>query len=137
MNKNLKEILPSWKEAFMSILIEAYKRYKKEGLVEPEKVLEYTKQYEKQSDQLHEFIFGMISKGCAEDYFDLAELYRDFTNWYKLSHSDKCTYSKNDIKYEVEEKLKKKFNKDIMKGFKLVSTIASNGSLIKRNNEID
>lgn len=137
MNKNLKEILPSWKEAFMSILIEAYKRYKKEGLVEPEKVLEYTKQYEKQSDQLHEFIFGMISKGNSEDYFDLAELYRDFTNWYKLSHSDKCTYSKNDIKYEVEEKLKKKFNKDIMKGFKLVSTIASNGSLIKRNNEID
>ena len=138
VNKNLKEILSSWKEAFMSILVEAYKRYKKEGLNEPEKVLEYTKEYEKQSDSLHEFIFGMIGKGELDDSFNLGELYREFTSWYKLSHTDKCSYNKNDIKYEIEEKLKKKFNKDIMKGFKLVSTISSDGNLIKRNSsELD
>ena len=133
INKNLKEILPLWKEAFMSMLVEAYKRYKKEGLIEPDTVLEYTKQYEKQSDSLYEFIFGMISKGDAEDSFNLSELYRDFTNWYKLNHSDKCTYSKNDIKYEIEEKIKKKFSKDIMKGYKLISSVSGDGSLIKRN----
>ena len=122
----------------MSILVEGYKRYKKEGLIEPEKVLEYTKQYEKQSDSLYEFIFGMIAKGDQEDSFNLSELYRDFTTWYKLNHSDKCTYSKNDIKYEIEEKIKKKFVKDIIKGYKLISSVSGDGSLVNRNsNEID
>jgi P4 family phage/plasmid primase-like protien len=138
IDKKLKEILPSWKEAFMSILVETYKRYKKEGLIEPDKVLEYTKQYEKQSDSLHEFIFGIIGKGEIDDNFNLGELYREFTAWYKLTHTDKCTYNKNDIKYEIEEKLKKKFNKDIMKGYKLICTISSDGNLIKKNeSEID
>jgi hypothetical protein len=75
----------------------------------------------------------MIGKAEPEESFNLSELYRDFTSWYKLNHSDKCTYSKNDIKYEIEEKIKKKFSKDIMKGYKLISSVSGDGSLIKRN----
>ena len=45
------------KEAFMSLLIHYYNtKYKKGGLVEPEEVVKYTKEYQKVSDKYSDFI---------------------------------------------------------------------------------
>ena len=41
-DKYLDKKLESWKEAFMSILIERFKSYKVRGIVEPRKVIDFT-----------------------------------------------------------------------------------------------
>jgi P4 family phage/plasmid primase-like protien len=133
VNKRLKEILPFWKEAFMSVLVEAYKRYKAEGLVEPEKVLAQTKHYEKNSDMYGEFVWGLIGPGAPEDQINLGDLYREFTHWFKANRSDKCTVNRNDLKWEVEEKLKKRFVNDRINGFKVVAYVSADGSFIRHD----
>lgn len=132
IDRKLKEKLPLWREAFLSILVNEYNIYKNEGLIEPEKVLQYTKRYELDSDMFQKFIKGIIAKGEETDEINLSDLYREFTTWYKGMRSDKCNISRNDVKYETEDKLKKHFIDEKIKGFKLISTVAPDGSFIAK-----
>ncbi len=48
--------LMDWKEDFGGLLIEYYKKYKKEGLKEPEEVMKYTSDYKKSCDSFKEWL---------------------------------------------------------------------------------
>jgi P4 family phage/plasmid primase-like protien len=105
IDRGLKEKLDLWKEHFMSILIERFKIYKKQGLVEPVKVVKFTKDYEAVSDIYQQFIdeFIIITKK-EDDTVSIKDSYSDFKFWFKEAHSDKKLPSRTEFAKELEKK---------------------------------
>ena len=65
INKDLKDVFksePIYHEVFMSMLIEEYKNYKKNGIEEPEAVIKFTKEYRKAQDSILQFIDQFIKQ---------------------------------------------------------------------------
>jgi len=74
--------MQDWFKPFMWVLLQYFKRYQTEGLSEPEKVLEYTRQYQQDQDQISEFIKETFSrtsdpndKVYAYDAYDEYKIY--------------------------------------------------------------
>jgi len=82
MDKDLDNKFIVWKEYFMSILIEYYKKYKTIGLVEPEEVLECTKDYQKTNDTFLEFIEQELEKDDSE-YISYSNMWSAYKIWCK------------------------------------------------------
>lgn len=101
----LTEKLYQWKEAFMYILIEHYKLYKKHGLVEPQAVKDSTREYKQTNDIYQDFVNDCLAKdeqGSAK----LEDTYKRFRDWWKESYSGK-TPSRKDMKGCLEKKIGK------------------------------
>tara|TARA_B110000259_G_scaffold186257_1_gene237043 strand:+ start:2336 stop:4939 length:2604 start_codon:yes stop_codon:yes gene_type:complete len=92
-----------WKENFMTILIDYYKKYMNEGIYEPEEVLICTKEYQKDNDIMKNYIDERISRN-SNSFLSQNELYSDFKYWYKESGQKvKTTPTKNNIsKYFIK-----------------------------------
>ena len=59
----LSQKFEDWKEPFMSILLDYYRLYQKDGLTEPDEILEYTKSYKDDPcDMYKRFVDDMIIK---------------------------------------------------------------------------
>uniref|UniRef100_A0A6C0LZW2 SF3 helicase domain-containing protein n=1 Tax=viral metagenome TaxID=1070528 RepID=A0A6C0LZW2_9ZZZZ len=112
IDRSIKENLAIWKDAFASILVEYYRRYKVNGIREPEKVMQFTKQYEKDCDKYKVFIDNVI-KEQPNSKVSMDEIYKEFSKWFKANNNGvKTMPSKTEVKYEVEEKTKKRFDND-------------------------
>lgn len=103
---NLKQRLPDMAEAFMSMLIEVYPKYEKDGLSEPEEVIKYTDAYQQRSDILLEYINeNMVKSKDEEESTSLVAAYTNFKNWFKESYStSKYPANKRDLKDYFENK---------------------------------
>lgn len=101
----LDEKLARWKEAFMFILLEYYKKYKEHGLFEPEEVKKATREYQKTSDIYIEFIDDTIVKD-SNSIIRLDDTYGHFKVWYRQSFDGKCP-SRRDFKIGMEKKFGK------------------------------
>ena len=115
---NIEEMMNEWKVPFMSILIHYYAIYRKYGLKEPEKVLKYTNEYQKLSDNYMEFIRDYVVEGGSSDYINDDELWKIFKEWYKDSNRFNKKLVRADYNAEMESKLGKKIGKKFY-GFKL------------------
>ena len=115
---NIEEMMIGWRVPFMSILIHYYGLYRKYGLKEPEKVMKYTNEYQKLSDNYMEFIKEYIVEGESSDYINDDELWKIFKEWYKDSNRFNKKLVKTDYNIEMESKLGKKIGKKFY-GFKL------------------
>lgn len=111
----LSDKLNNWKEPFMYLLIEAYKEYRTNGLVEPKCVVNATLDYMKSNDSLVEF----ISERVCEDVTSvckLEETYREYLKWWTESGNRPSECPKRD---EFKSALEKKWGKyDSTKGWK-------------------
>ena len=79
-----------WAPYFMSLLIEMYSKYLKEGLKEPESVLKYTKEYQRRSDVYLDYIEENIV--CTEndnDTLTFMSLFNNFKIWHMDSYNEK------------------------------------------------
>lgn len=95
----LSEKLVLWRETFMGLLIQYYKKYKKTGLVLPESVIHFTKDYQKGMDQYHEFIDTRLEyTQSREDRIDWNNLYSQFTTWYEENVQVNRVPTKQDLK---------------------------------------
>ena len=105
-DKSLKEKLPTWNKALMSILIERYRKYKEFGLVEPDKITLYSKEYQKRSDVYLEFITEYIElEGCTnQDRLKLTQLYNEFKAWWKENSSDRKVPGRLEFKEDFDDK---------------------------------
>ena len=91
--------LKLWKEAFVFLLLEFYKDYKKNGLVEPQCVIDTIIDYQKSSDSVSDFIAEKIifeTNGTCK----LIELHKEFQKWwvdtgYKANECPKRTEIKS------------------------------------------
>jgi len=101
----LTEKLFSWKEAFMFILLDHFKDYKKHGLREPIAVTNATLQYKLTNDIYSDFITDCFEKD-ADSSARLEDVFRLFKDWWKDNHSGK-TPSKKELKACLEKKIGK------------------------------
>lgn len=114
MDKLLSTKMIGWKQAFMWLLLNKYyKQYIKEGMNEPEDVLDETNKYKKDSDIIYDFISDecIITKN-EDDKIYISELYIAFKDWCKIHCDSKTTFKRRDlenyfinIKLRVEEKM--------------------------------
>jgi len=103
-DKHLQNKFTYWKETFMSMLIEQYKIYMKDGAIEPDEVLKPTLQYQKTSDIFLEFKEEHIQ--IEEDSFiSLTDLYTYYKIWFKESHPGERCSNKGMFKEHMIKKL--------------------------------
>ena len=83
--------MPYWKSEFISMLIEIYKTYKRDGLSEPDSVTQFTKEYQKSSDSCMEFIDEhLIKTGNKNHKIQLSGIMEAYRKWYSDMYSAKC-----------------------------------------------
>jgi P4 family phage/plasmid primase-like protien len=105
---NIDDLIGEWKSAFLSILIEKYKYYIKNGIDEPAKVLIHTNEYQNNSDVYMEYIRDNILSTTDKDYISSEDVWEDFKKWYKDSNRpDNKKPLKPDLKIEMEIRLGK------------------------------
>lgn len=123
-DEQLSEKLNEWKESFMSVLLEYYKLYKKEGLKAPDEVTKYTREFQKDCDIYSDFITDKLIQTKDKRYVvNIGEVFREFKMW----HTENSMENKLIGKKELTIYLEKKFGKnivanDFIKGFKLLSS---------------
>jgi P4 family phage/plasmid primase-like protien len=117
IDKNLKRDIKmsiELREAFMSILIERFKVYNVNGLVEPDKVVAYTKEYQKSNDIYEEYIEdNILITSNNDDTILFPDLYADFTTWFRLNNPGKKVPARSYFKDEIEDKLGKIVDKKV------------------------
>lgn len=80
MDVELANKFEQWREVFMSILLEYYKKYREEGITEPEEIMEGTREYQKSNDILSEYTDDNVEPFPTE-FISFTELYDDFKTW--------------------------------------------------------
>ena len=100
----LSEKFGNWKEYFMSMLIEYYKKYIEKGIVEPDEVLQCTKEYQKNNDTFLEFIEQECER-FEEDFLSYNDVYNSFKMWCKDNNIQMVTSKKRDFIKSVSKTL--------------------------------
>ena len=106
-----------WRSAFCYMLIKYYKKYKKEGLVEPEEIMKYTKEYEMEHDKYQGFYDEYI-KYDPNNTIKWADLLSNYGMWFKENKEDKMENAK-----EIKKRFEGLFNakiKSVRNGTKTV-----------------
>ena len=106
IDRDLKQISENeWKEPFMWYLLQYYKKYKKNGIIEPESVLEYTKNYQKSQDKILEFIDDYVEE--VHDYNSrilIGEFKKEYNLWHKEFHENERCPNRKAIQLRLEKK---------------------------------
>jgi len=79
--------LESWKETFISYLIERYRDYMRDGLREPEEVLKCTREYQRNNDHITDFIES-CTVNCENAHVTVAEANSMFRLWHQENNPD-------------------------------------------------
>ena len=115
IDDNLEEKLKIWPEAFMYILIQYYKKYKKNGIKEPEEVKKAHDEYQSESDYFVQFINDklVVLENCDSKGIKLEDIYFVFKQWFShtMGYSGKCP-TKKDLKSSLTKKFGSKSSSD-------------------------
>lgn len=113
IDKEISLKFEDWKETFMSLLLNYYKKYVDEGIFEPEEVLAFTNEYQKENDFITEFIDECIQKLDNEDTFMYeVDVWDKFCIWYDQQGGEKSRRpKKNKLTKTISQKLKLDFTK--------------------------
>ena len=106
IDDELSRKMEHWPEAFMWILLEEYKLYKKEGINEPKSVRENTDEYKNNSDPFSQFFSEKIKEARGES-IHIDEAFTQFLEWYKNAYGP----GKSPHKKELQNSMKSKFTK--------------------------
>jgi phage/plasmid-associated DNA primase len=105
-DRHLTEKLDLWKEAFMYILLEEYKTYKKTGLVEPEIVKHAADIYHSSSDSVGTFCKQFIMRTLIPDPLNITYVrLPDIEDRFKESEFYDSSIKKKDFKKMVIKSL--------------------------------
>lgn len=106
IDKKIKDKLPLWSEYFMSILINNYPKYMTNGIIEPEKILLMTKEYQLNSDLFYEYVNGnLIRTKSIADNITIEQMYDDFKLWFRQTQTKKFDIRYRDFGRNMMEKL--------------------------------
>lgn len=104
----LADKLDRWKEAFMYILLEHYKKtVSSDGSIkikEPDEVKEATKDYQRIADIYVDFLDENIRKGKETDFIKLEEFHFRFKSWYSQNYGGHADNQKT-FRLHMERKL--------------------------------
>jgi putative DNA primase/helicase len=97
---DLRRLMETWHQAFMSILVHYNELFKKEGNSEPKKVTDQTNQYQQKSDFVLEYLSDRLE--YSEEYKVLStDLYDDFKWWCNDSKNIKVPFDRKGFEVEV------------------------------------
>jgi P4 family phage/plasmid primase-like protien len=99
-DKMVAEKIRTWRSAFCYMLIKYYKKYKEEGLIEPEEIMKYTQEYEMENNKYQGFYDEYIIKD-TKTAIKWSDLLSNYTTWFKLNKEDKME-SVKEIKKRFE-----------------------------------
>jgi P4 family phage/plasmid primase-like protien len=86
----IPEKLKNWAPYFISLLIEMYAKFVKEGLKEPESVIKYTKDYQRRSDVYLDYIEeNILETNDDSDILMFSALYNHFKQWHMEYYNEK------------------------------------------------
>jgi P4 family phage/plasmid primase-like protien len=106
IDRDLPTKFDAWKETFMSILLEYYKKYKDEGISEPEEVTKCTKEYQKSNDVISEFIDDQIETDDTS-FLTIIEIYDEFKVWIRYSNPSTKVPRRKEVQTYLEKHLGK------------------------------
>lgn len=116
-DKNLVQNFERWGAYFLSLLIHYYKKYKKEGLIEPEEIIAPTKKYCKRSDPFADFCDEqLIFTDNIKDKIKLDDIFKHFIEWYKEGNGSdgKCKIKKCDFEDYLYDNYDRNIKRKIM-----------------------
>ena len=126
INKKIKEEIPWWKDALISILIKRFANYRMNGLIEPYKVISFTAEYQKETDMYYEFIqLYLIKTGNDSDEISIDTLFKYFQVWLRDENNGSHNLKKREFKKQILEKIKS------VKGYKIIEP------KIEQKNDLD
>lgn len=95
----------NWKIYLISILINKFKDYKENGLIEPKEVTKFTNKYQASSDVFLEYLNeNIVITNKKKDYLRVNSLYLMFKDWYKNSYSDRKVPGRREFNDYINEK---------------------------------
>jgi P4 family phage/plasmid primase-like protien len=101
----IDEKIPQWRQTFMSMLLECYKKYKNGGkLVEPESVMKFTRDYQQKSDIFMDFVNEKLDKtDNKKDVLNITNAYTVYKSWHVSLFSEKAP-NRNVFKDSMEKR---------------------------------
>lgn len=78
-----------WKDRFMFLLIQKFKKYQIYGVVVPQKIKDDTDQYKKQLDIIYMFTQQCLKETTKPEYITINNLYDQFNTWFQYNWNDK------------------------------------------------
>lgn len=117
IDMTISQKFEDWKEHFMTLLIEYYRKYMEGGIVEPEEVLKYTKEYQKNNDVMLEFVEAEIDK-YDPGFVTMNDVIALFKSWAKDSLPNFKMGKKRDIVASLSKLLGKYVSVNRVEGWK-------------------
>jgi P4 family phage/plasmid primase-like protien len=100
----LADKLIRWKKTFMGMLLEFYKKHKKEKMEEPESVLKFTREYQKKSDIFMDFVTEKLeTTNNKKDILTITNTYSIYKMWHIEFLGEKAP-NRNVFKDSMEKK---------------------------------
>jgi len=110
MDKYFEQKLPDMAAPFYWILLQYFKKFKKEGLDEPEEITIDTEKYKTENDIFAQFVQEKIQKTRSKkDTLTAASLFVDFKDWYEEffpQYSKKSLPSMSAFVTEISQRLR-------------------------------
>lgn len=117
INLDLPKRMEEWNEHFMALLIEYYKKYIRDGMTEPEEVMNCTNEYRAKNDFYSQFSMDNIER--ADNMFlSLDELYNEYREWLKSEGIPIKLPSKPEVVAYFDKNLCKSTITNHVKGYK-------------------
>jgi len=120
IDEHLQEKIPKWKNDFMLLLIEYYKKFVNTGLQPTENILAWTNQYKEDTD-----IFLTFLNNCTEPsdkHIGSTELYEYFKIWFRNENPSEKIINRNEFSAGIRK------YKDIEKSV-MVEQCDNNGNI--------
>lgn len=121
IDTSLSEKFDCWSEPFIYMLIQYYKKYKQEGLFEPDDIKLATENYKNDSDCFASFFNEKIElKPGANIHIDIA--FARFKDWYAISFGSTSVPNRKDLKQSMTTRYGKGIKSgNVFKGINWVS----------------
>jgi P4 family phage/plasmid primase-like protien len=114
-----------WREHFMALLIECYKIYKTEGIIEPEEVLKCTKEYQKNNDYFLEFVEAELERNDMA-FLSVNDAFTMFKTWQR-DYAPSLKVNKKEFTLGVDKTCGKRVVVNRVEGWKGFRVKAYNG----------
>lgn len=108
----------SWLPHFMGLLLEYYRVYQVNGLVEPPEVLATTKEYQRSNDFVADFISDKIDMNVPGVMLDVNDMYAEFKEWWRLENMKGAQPRRRELVVVMERKYGRTEDRDGCQFFK-------------------
>lgn len=105
-DEELADKFDDWKEPFFWILTKYYDIWRKQGLREPAKVVEFTENYRVRMDQFRDFTEEhIIESEDKEQCLTISEIFSRYMDWHAQDGGDTKRLTRQELKEYLEKKM--------------------------------